>query len=342
MMLIAFPKHAIKLRKAAERMTKQLEQKRRPAFDGLRATPRRARIAAAKAREAQQLEHEHTVLLKLAHGHENGGVPEALAFVTERKHVVYMLQVLAWLERDKQDARTYRNESYLKPACHYFTATAQTVLGRVGIGDEASFERALEALTYLLETDFQTSQKTQQIADLERSLLGRKLPSFFPTPEPLLSRLVELAAVRAGQRVLEPSAGSGNIVEKVRTACPDVHLAVIELQSVLCELLVLKGFNVVGHDFFEHCETYDRIIMNPPFEKLQDIDHIQHAYALLAPGGRFVSVISEAPFFRTDKKAQKFRAWLEGMNYYVEKNPPDAFKLSGTGVQTRTLVIDKP
>jgi hypothetical protein len=51
--------------------------------------------------------------------------------------------------------------------------------------------------------------------------------------------------------------------------------------------------------------------MNPPFEKGQDIEHVRHAYDQLKPGGRVVAIMSEGPFFRSDKKATEFRDWLE-------------------------------
>jgi 16S rRNA G1207 methylase RsmC len=57
--------------------------------------------------------------------------------------------------------------------------------------------------------------------------------------------------------------------------------------------------------------AYDRIVMNPPFENGQDIAHVEHAYELLSPGGRLVTVMSEGPFFRQDKNAASFRNWLE-------------------------------
>ena len=44
---------------------------------------------------------------------------------------------------------------------------------------------------------------------------------------------------------------------------------------------------------------YDRIIMNPPC----DAEHVQHAYSLLKPGGRLVTIMGEGVFYGQDKKA---------------------------------------
>ncbi len=72
----------------------------------------------------------------------------------------------------------------------------------------------------------------------------------------------------------------------------------IEINPSLREILEMKGYNVVASDFLDYGGEYDVIVMNPPFEKLQDIDHVRHAFDLLTEGGRLVAVMSESPFFR--------------------------------------------
>src|SRR5690606_5224314 len=109
-----------------------------------------------------------------------------------------------------------------------------------------------------------------------------------------------------------PSAGKGNIADAIKEAEPQADLDVIEINSRLRDILEAKGHNIVGYDFLEYNEAkYDRIVMNPPFEKGQDIDHVKHAYDLLKPVVRIVSIMSEGPFLRRDKKAAEFRDWLE-------------------------------
>jgi hypothetical protein len=91
--------------------------------------------------------------------------------------------------------------------------------------------------------------------------------------------------------------------------------------------------------------TYDRIVMNPPFERGQDMVHVRRAYeANLAPGGRLVAITSEGPFFRSDKQATEFRAWLESVGGQSERLPAGSFRGSdaSTDVATRLVVIDKP
>ena len=84
--------------------------------------------------------------------------------------------------------------------------------------------------------------------------------------------------------------------------------------------------------------------MNPPFENFQDVEHVKHAFSLLNPGGKIVAIMSESPFFRSDKKAQQFRDWLDDLGGTSKKLPDKSFMASErpTGVNSRLVVIEKP
>jgi predicted RNA methylase len=151
--------------------------------------------------------------------------------------------------------------------------------------------------------------------------------------------MLSLADVRAGHTVLEPSAGCGNIGDALLPLV-GAGLDVIEINYSLQEILKLKGHNLVGSDFLECQRRYDRICMNPPFERGQDIDHVRHAYRLLNPGGRLVSVMSEGTFFRRDRKATDFRTWLYGRDMDGINIDAGAFKESGTNVAARVILIN--
>ena len=90
---------------------------------------------------------------------------------------------------------------------------------------------------------------------------------------------------------------------------------------------------------------YDRIIMNPPFSKGRDVEHVKHAYSLLKPGGRLVALMGEHSFFAKDKKSQEFREWLESVGGSDEKLPEGTFQDPSlpvnTGVNARMVVIEK-
>lgn len=176
----------------------------------------------------------------------------------------------------------------------------------------------------------------------ERDLIGMKLPGFFPTPESLAKRMAELADIQKGQTVLEPSAGTGRLADAAKALGAQVDT--VEMQSRLRDILSKKGHNLVASDFTEIPAEprYDRILMNPPFEKGQDMAHVQRAYEMLKPGGKMVAVMGEGGFFRSDKQATGFRSWLDSVGGTSEKLPEGTFKESNTGVNTRLVTISKP
>jgi 16S rRNA G1207 methylase RsmC len=157
--------------------------------------------------------------------------------------------------------------------------------------------------------------------------------------------MLELAKVQAWHRVLEPSCGKGDLLDALKAQHPDLVYHALELNQALADVLAAKGYRVQFSDFLAHDGVYERIVMNPPFEHGQDMLHIQHAYRLLASGGRLVSVLSEGPFFRSDKPSLTFRAWLEQVGGRSEPLPEDAFQgvdaFRQTAVRTRLLTIDK-
>lgn len=211
-----------------------------------------------------------------------------------------------------------------------------------GLHSQQEWTQARTDLQNLAKPTPQASPKERQIRDEERALIGVKLPGYFPTPKTLAARVVQEANLMPGLRVLEPSAGKGDIAAAVRAA--GVEPEVIELNDKLRGLLELKGFRVVGNDFLEHTGEYDRVLMNPPFEDNQDIVHVQHAYELLVPGGRVVAIMGEGAFFRQGRTETEFRRWLEARGGTSEKLPTGSFQSSDrpTGVATRLVILDKP
>ncbi|MBO8161344.1 MAG: hypothetical protein H0Z24_06870 [Thermosipho sp. (in: Bacteria)] len=213
-------------------------------------------------------------------------------------------------------------------------------LERLGIHSEEELRAYLrEYLKFRAKPKDMT--KEEIIKAKERELIGRKIEGYFPTPKKIVEKMIELADIKEGDKVLEPSAGMGHIADEIGIGKVDVA----EFNSTLREILKLKGHNVIGNNALEIKGKYDKIIMNPPFEKGQDIEHVMYAYENnLKPGGRLVAIMSEGPFFRSDKKSKEFREWLEKVGGYSEKLPEGTFKESDrkTGVNTRIVVIDKP
>jgi hypothetical protein len=179
-----------------------------------------------------------------------------------------------------------------------------------------------------------------------------KAAELFETPLALGSVAVERLEVQAGMRVLEPSAGRGALVRALVTAQHRLHIEAMEAvdENIAGKLgalihggggLRLTGvFNVVHGDFMlaepgrTWREPFDRVLMNPPFSKRQDIRHVRHAYNFLAPGGVLVAIMSAGVKYRGDKPGREFREFVTANQGEIWDNPPNSFAESGTGVST--------
>jgi phospholipid N-methyltransferase len=161
---------------------------------------------------------------------------------------------------------------------------------------------------------------------------------YFPTPPAVVKRLLELAQIEPGMRVLEPSAGTGNILKAI---IPSADKVAVEVNPEFIPKLALcgSGILVVEGDFLAipnaRLRPFDRVVMNPPFAPRQaDIRHVNHALTFLKPGGRLVSVMSSSVTFRTNALTDSFRFRLPGFKGTIEALPENAFAESGTNVNT--------
>jgi predicted RNA methylase len=167
----------------------------------------------------------------------------------------------------------------------------------------------------------------------------RDLNQFFTPPE--LARDIVRKADVAGQRCLEPSAGEGALV-KVMLEAGAASVRSFEIDPVAWEKLVAMKYPNGSHNPAEPIDflktipkpEYDRVVMNPPFARGQDIEHVTHAIKFLAPGGRLVSVMSAGVQFRQDRKATAFRELVARRGGTIEALPEQAFRSSGTDVRT--------
>lgn len=170
---------------------------------------------------------------------------------------------------------------------------------------------------------------------------------FFETPENLAERMVAMANMSAKHTVLEPSAGKGAIIKAIQRSYPGITVFACELNPKMSdELTKMARVAVLGRDFMDVTTKFDRIIMNPPFNVGQDIQHVRHAYDLLNTGGRIVAITSRSWIAGNNKKTEAFRNWLDGLvssgNASIQTIEEGSFKDSGTMVGTMLLTICKP
>jgi len=164
----------------------------------------------------------------------------------------------------------------------------------------------------------------------------------FPTPKELAERMANELGSKPGDRVLEPSAGTGRLVDPLfnaeATAASFGSLLMVERNSELAmrlraqyacaEKVLCEDFLTLGEDSLGR---FDRIIMNPPFERGSDEKHIRHAFGLLKPGGRLVALCA-------DRRNPEFIEWIgDNGGSYESLGVP--FAETGTNVRVALVII---
>jgi hypothetical protein len=313
-----------KLRKQADALTPKIAYGRRDATQN--PTPKRQREERQRRTDADVMERQQRALRALADAIEAGTLPPILENVITRTEVAPLVARKMGCNGGYYDAQYETGE--------YNSTTPQA----------KALQAMLEPQTIEQRAAAYAKAQADKIRDLEMKLQFSPIPGFFPTPDSLINRMLWFANIHPGDKVLEPSAGKGDIADAIRAlgVAPDV----VECHYSLRQILEAKGHRLVGDDALSQTGKYDKIVMNPPFENGQDIDHVRHAFDQLNPGGKLVAIMSEGPFYRNDKKAAAFREWMRDVGALTEKNDPGAFMgkeaFRQTGVSTRIVEIGKP
>lgn len=288
-------------------------------------TPKRQREAQSARLEGGRLERTQQALRALAGLHGAGTVPPELEGVTSKAEAYNLCR------------------SVIKSGGGYYDAGYDT-------GEPAVTTPAAVALWALLKGPSEADKHAEALRQAMDKIQFSNIPGYFPTPAGLVGRMIEAANIPnwasagAGCRILEPSAGSGAILDGLKKECGNALLHAYERHMSLRNILDLKGYTIWGDDFTEAEPTanYDRVLMNPPFENGQDIEHVRRAFGFLKSGGRLVAIMSPGPFYHNNRRAQDFRDWFEALDGIREDIAAGTFKESGTGVASVMVVIDAP
>ena len=183
----------------------------------------------------------------------------------------------------------------------------------------------------------------------------------FSTPLPLAYAALQAAAIRPGDTVLEPSAGTGMLAVMAECALgkgASGHLHLNEYAPTRARLLtrlfpesVVTAFNAEAIADRLHDVRPTVVLMNPPFSATPGVDRIRHdadlrhvrsAFSMLPPGGRLVTIVS-ANCIPGDT------AWTDA---FARLDPParcvftmaidgHAYARRGTGFDTRLTVLER-
>ena len=193
---------------------------------------------------------------------------------------------------------------------------------------------------------YSTNQKTRGKRDQREGV------DFFATPEPVGQKMVEWAGVRAGDSMLEPSAGMGSIAMWMPKH--GTLTAIEPSYNLFAKMTARTGDlnkKVINENFesLHSVNKFDTVVMNPPFGtggKLA-MDHLEKAFMHLKANGRVVALI---PRGGMDKRVEKFLFGVDDKGKLLNPSahlvasinlPPSTFGQAGTSVSTRIVIIDK-
>jgi Domain of unknown function (DUF4942)/Methyltransferase small domain len=120
---------------------------------------------------------------------------------------------------------------------------------------------------------------------------------FYPTPQTVVARMCrEVSDLKRGARILDPSAGTGTILEKFHgdeSWSKRYNCFAIEIDQDLRLTLIGKEITVIGSDFLTYTEPvkFDLVIMNPPFSN--GAAHILKAWEYVEDGGQLVGLLNQ-------------------------------------------------
>lgn len=184
----------------------------------------------------------------------------------------------------------------------------------------------------------------ERLQDVTRSgvVPERQSHQFYPTPPSVAELVAEAAELYEGCSVLEPSAGTGNLIAAAKKAikgCTFVAVEAAELHAKVLEGRFRRpdcgGSVEVWHEDFLVLDSqalggpYDRVIMNPPFNEGRAEAHVRHAATMVRLGGRLVAVVP--PGLRGLE--------LDGFDVREAHELPSVF--DGTSITTHILVAER-
>lgn len=214
--------------------------------------------------------------------------------------------------------------------------------------DESAHAVALRQLVESGKSDDDRAADLAAVRDRELSqkvdkLRNSKIDGFFPTPRGLIDRMLDAADLQPGQSIVDPSCGKGDILNAVRDRFPisddglssPVNLTGVEINVDLADI-ASHTEAVQCDDFLDTVGEYDRILMNPPYERRQAVKHVEHAWSQLRPGGRLVALM---PITQVDDVSLPQLASFSSTKIENGFSGSDAFRK--TGVTVAMIVATK-
>ncbi len=126
------------------------------------------------------------------------------------------------------------------------------------------------------------------------------LIEFYPTPEKLAEKMVDHLKIDEIETILEPSAGTGNLIKAYKNKHrkrhsyfeKDLDIDAIEIEQNLRAILKDEKVRVVHDNFltYDTLKSYDLVLMNPPFSNGDE--HLLKALRMQESGGKIVCLLN--------------------------------------------------
>lgn len=167
--------------------------------------------------------------------------------------------------------------------------------------------------------------------------------SFYPTPSNLIYKMLEWVDIN-NSRILEPSAGKGDILDKIKSMSMygRQKLYAIEIEPELQDILRGKGYKVLDSDFLQYDGDIDfnLIIANFPFSNGDE--HFLKAWNLLK-NGQIVCLLNaetiKNPYSEKRKLIERIISDNGGKVEYIQNAFTDAERK--TNVEVALIRISK-
>lgn len=216
-------------------------------------------------------------------------------------------------------------------------------------GTLSEAKKKLDSLRALVEKIPTQTKRTEEQQEFQQ----------FSTPPTLGFVANWLANIKAGETVLEPSAGTGSLAAFAKAE--GAKVAVNELSRRRLDLLKTLPFDSFTMENAEHIDAMKAlsgikpsvIIMNPPFsatagrvpgqrDTAVGMQHIAAALSKLEPGGRLIAIVGEGQGTDSKKLKPQWDAIMKKYTVLADVGiDGQEYRKYGTTFGNRVLVIDK-